>query len=276
MMNYILIDTSYLIFYRYFALLQWWKVAHPEDDLGNPVENNEFCEKFVKQIVESVENIKRSLKLHSNRRQSPPVKVLFARDCPRKNIWRNDYFTEYKATREKDDDFMGGAFFKMVYHDKLLDRTGADMILYENYMEADDIIAVTANYIKDNHHGDYRIYIIANDMDYLQLWDNNCDIVNLQGKYLIEKKNSYRDGDKNLFMKIILGDKSDNIPPVFNKCSVKEAESYYQDSDSFTKRVDSEDCYERLLLNKVIIDFDEIPDELQTLIKKKLVNFVTI
>jgi len=273
-MHYILIDTSYLIFYRYFALLQWWRVAHPEDDLGNPAENAEFKEKFIKQIVEAVENIKRSLKLHSNRRQNPPVKVLLARDCPRKNIWRNEYFTQYKATREKDDDFMGGEFFKMVYRDKLLERTGADMILYENYMEADDIIAVTANYIKHNHKGDYRIYIIANDMDYLQLWDNTCEIVNLQGKYLVEKKNSYRDGDKNLFMKIVLGDKSDNIQPVFKRCSVKEAESYYDNPDIFAKRVDEEDCYERLLLNKTIIDFDEIPEELQYKITKKLDKFV--
>ena len=274
MMNYILIDTSYLIFYRYFALLQWWRVAHPDDDLGNPAENLDFKQKFVKQIVEAVDNIRRSLRLHSNRRQNPPVKVLLARDCPRKNIWRNQYFTEYKATREKDDSFMGGEFFKMVYHDKLLEKTGADMIVYENFMEADDIIAVTANYIKQNHEGDYRIYIIANDMDYLQLWDDRCDIVNLQGKYLVEKKNSYRDGDKNLFMKIVLGDKSDNIQSVFKRCSVKEAEMYYENPEIFQEKVDREDCLERLLLNKIIIDFDEIPQELQCKIKMKITDFV--
>ena len=151
-MNYILIDTSYLIFYRYFALLQWWRVAHPDDELGNPGENKEFCEKFVKQIVESVDNIKRSLKLHSNRRQNPQVKVLFARDCPRKNIWRNGYFTQYKATREKDDDFMGGQFFKMVYHDKLLEQTGADMILYENYMQhAEHFVRLSENFSQSSN-----------------------------------------------------------------------------------------------------------------------------
>lgn len=274
MMNYILIDTSYLIFYRYFALLQWWRVAHPDDDLGNPAENVEFKEKFVKQIVEAVDNIKRSLRLHSNKRQNPRVKVLLARDCPRKNIWRNEYFTEYKATREKDDNFMGGEFFKMVYRDKLLEKTCADMIIYENFMEADDIIAVTANYIKENHQGDYHIYIIANDMDYLQLWDNKCDIVNLQCKYLVEKKNSYRDGDKNLFMKIVLGDKSDNIQPVFKRCSVKDAENYYENIEIFQERVDREDCLERLLLNKIIIDFDEIPLHLQDKIVSKIAGFV--
>ena len=276
MINYILIDTSYLIFYRYFALLQWWRVAHPDDDLGNPVENQDFCEKFIKQIVDSADNIKRSLKLHSNKRQNPTVKVIFATDCSRKNIWRNHYFDNYKATRERDDDFMGGEFFKMVYRDKLLYKTGADMILYENFMEADDIIGVTANYIKQNQKGDYRIYIIANDMDYLQLWDKNCNIVNLQGKYLVEKKNSYRDGNKNLFIKIILGDKSDNIPPIFKRCSVKEAEQYYDNIDSFEKKIHTEDCYEQLLLNKIIIDFDEIPHELQSKIVNKVKNIIDV
>ena len=111
-------------------------------------------------------------------------------------------------------------------------------------------------------------------MDYLQLWDNQCDIVNLQGKYLVEKKNSYRDGDKNLFMKIVLGDKSDNIQPVFKRCSVKEAENLYDDMARFEEKVNEEDCYERLLLNKVIIDFDEIPLELQNKIKKKVKNII--
>ena len=93
-------------------------------------------------------------------------------------------------------------------------------------------------------------------------------------KYLVEKKNSYRDGDKNLFMKIVLGDKSDNIQSVFKRCSVKEAEMYYENPEIFQEKVDREDCLERLLLNKIIIDFDEIPQELQCKIKMKITDFV--
>ena len=274
MMNYILVDTSYLVFYRYFALVQWWRQAHPEEELGDPGKNKEFCEKFVKQIVESVDNIKRSLRLHKNTRQNPPVKVVFGRDCPRKNIWRNQYFHEYKATRERDDEFMGGQFFKMVYRDRLLEKTGADLILYEDGLEADDCIAITANWIKQHHSDfddpDYKIYIIANDMDYLQLWDERCDIVNLQGKYLVEKKTSYRDGAKNLFVKIVLGDKSDNIKPVFKRCSLREAELLYHDIPAFEHKIHEEDAYERLLLNKTIIDFDEIPEALRVKVEARL------
>ena len=38
--NIILIDLSYFIFYRYYALVQWWKLAKPDNELGNPIENS--------------------------------------------------------------------------------------------------------------------------------------------------------------------------------------------------------------------------------------------
>ena len=46
MQQFLLIDGSYYIFYRYHALLQWWKNAKPDEPLGNPIENTEFMERF--------------------------------------------------------------------------------------------------------------------------------------------------------------------------------------------------------------------------------------
>ena len=37
---------------------------------------------------------------------------------------------------------------------------------------------------------------------------------------MIESKNAF-DTEKNLFCKIVIGDKSDNIPGIFNKCGIK-------------------------------------------------------
>ena len=46
-MNYILIDTSYWIFYRYYAIFKWWKFAKPDTVLPeNPYECTEFVDKF--------------------------------------------------------------------------------------------------------------------------------------------------------------------------------------------------------------------------------------
>ena len=44
--NFILIDGSYFIFYRYYALHAWWKLAKPDSDLSIPIENEEFVEKY--------------------------------------------------------------------------------------------------------------------------------------------------------------------------------------------------------------------------------------
>ena len=53
---FILVDTSYWIFYRYFAIMQWWKHVNPDEDLfENPYDNKDFLEKFIKTFVESLE-----------------------------------------------------------------------------------------------------------------------------------------------------------------------------------------------------------------------------
>ena len=57
----ILVDTSYWIFYRYFALLQWWRHAKPDNELPeNPYDNKEFLEKFEKTFQESLINLKKN------------------------------------------------------------------------------------------------------------------------------------------------------------------------------------------------------------------------
>ena len=62
-MNYLLLDTSYIIFYRYFALLQWWKLAKKDIQLSeNPSECPEFVEKFTKLFLEQINTIKKKTK----------------------------------------------------------------------------------------------------------------------------------------------------------------------------------------------------------------------
>ena len=34
-MSYLLIDTSYLNFYRYYATLQWYTRSHPDDNIDD-------------------------------------------------------------------------------------------------------------------------------------------------------------------------------------------------------------------------------------------------
>ena len=263
---FILVDTSYWIFYRYFAIMQWWKHVNPDEDLfEHPYENEEFLEKFVKTFVESLEGFKKKQKLHKQRSKAEtPCTIIAARDCPRKDIWRNSLYNHYKETRDKDDSFMGGPFFKHVYKEDngLLYQAGANHVLQFPTLEADDVIAITKKFIREKYP-DAQIYIIANDHDYLQLLDDYTEIINFQNKNLRESKKVYPEAEKNLFYKIILGDKSDNIMPVFKKCGPKTCEKYYNNysllEEAFKKE---ENSYEKFILNRKLVSFDEIPEEL--------------
>ena len=62
--NYILLDTSYFIFID-IALIGWWKLAQPDIELGNPIKNEIFVEKFKKTFVEKLKEIPKRLKLNN-------------------------------------------------------------------------------------------------------------------------------------------------------------------------------------------------------------------
>ena len=263
---FILVDTSYWIFYRYFAIMQWWKHSNPDIELfEDPYDTPEFLEKFIKTFVESLDGFKKKQKLHKQRSKSAtPCTIIAARDCPRKEIWRNKLYNSYKETREKDDTFMGGPFFKHVYQDnnKILYEAGINHVLKFPNLEGDDIVAITKKYLR-NKYPDSMIYIIANDHDYLQLLDENTEIINFQNKNLRENKKVFPEADKNLFYKIVLGDKSDNIMPVFKKCGPKTCEKYYENKELFLEALAKDkEAKDKFELNKKIIDFNEIPEEL--------------
>lgn len=264
--TFILVDTSYWIFYRYFAIMQWWKHTNPDIELfEDPYDTPEFLEKFIKTFLETLEGFKKKQKLHKQRsKPATPCTIIAARDCPRKEIWRNKLYNSYKETRYKDDSFMGGPFFKHVYKDnnKVLYDAGINQVLKFPNLEGDDIVAITKKYLR-NKYPDSMIYIIANDHDYLQLLDENTEIINFQNKSLRENKKVFAESDKNLFYKIVLGDKSDNIMPVFKKCGPKTCEKYYENKELFLEALAKDkEAKDKFELNKKIIDFNEIPEEL--------------
>jgi 5'-3' exonuclease len=257
MQNYILIDLSYFIFYRYYALIGWWKLANPDDALGNPIENEEFVKKFKKTFINKLKDIPKKLKIKD-------YKIIVASDCPRLNIWRHKYTENYKINRVYDDQFLGGPFFKLGFN--IIEELKIQRLSHPQ-LEGDDCIAI---FTKDllNENPDYVVYIIANDMDYLQLASTQIKLINLKYKYLTDSKKWSGDRKKDLFCKIVMGDKSDDIPSIFKKCGPKTAEKYYENSELFKKQLEKEDAYERYEKNKKLIDFNEIPQELVSEFRK--------
>ena len=256
--NFILIDGSYFIFYRFFALLNWFKLAKKEQTIDKenpPFENTEFLEKFEKTFISKMKEIQKKLKIEN------PI-VIVGRDCPRKTIWRMKHLPSYKENRVYDDTFLGGPFFKLAYEDDLFIKGGASKILKYPELEADDCLAILTNKLKKTFPQG-KITIITSDMDYLQLACDNVHLYDLKYKKLTERKSSYNNAEKDLFVKILTGDKSDNIKGVFKRCGSKTACKYYEDRELFEKKLKEEEgAMERYLLNKKIIDFNEIPEDL--------------
>jgi 5'-3' exonuclease len=255
--TFIFVDGSYYNFYRYYALTNWWKNAYPEEPLDDPYQNETFVEKFKKIHVENLQQIPKKLKLD---KKINPI-LIVGKDCKRENIWRNELFPQYKANRTNDG-FKGGPFFKMAYEEELFKKGGAKAILKHPKLEADDCIAISVKHLV-KRYPDCTIYIITSDRDYLQLNSHNVHLYNLTFKNIADNKSSTGNAASDLEIKIIMGDISDNIPSVFPKCGPKTAQKCIEDSEFFKKKMaNNSDYYKQYELNKKLVDFNNIPQEL--------------
>jgi 5'-3' exonuclease len=260
MPNFVFIDGSYFCFYRYYSLITWWKNAYPQekDVLNNPFENDKFVQKFRTTVQSTLQKIYDFVSL-----QSEDI-VFVGKDCKREDIWRNQFYPLYKANRgSKEDNFMGGPFFKMIYEENLFTDNGVHHILTHPSLEADDCIALAVKQILEKYP-DSKIYIFTSDKDYLQLACERIDIYNLAFKKITEQKSCTREATRDLFLKIMTGDPSDNIKSVFPKCGPKTALKYYENTELLEKKLNESETYKQAYeLNRLLVDFRFIPIELQ-------------
>lgn len=254
MPTFVFIDGSYYNFYRYYALMQWWKNAKQDEPLDDPYQVPEFVEKFKKTHVDNVKQISKKLKLDN------PI-LIVGKDCKREEIWRVKHFPNYKGTRDNGKgDFKGGPFFKMVYEEELFLKGGVKAILKHPHLEADDCIALSIKYLLQKYGTSCEIYVITSDHDYLQLSRPNVHLYNLHYKPIVGTGNPETD----LQIKIIMGDSSDNIPSVFPKCGPKTAQKCIDNPEFFQKKLDEDPKHvAQYTLNNLIVSFENIPPELQ-------------
>lgn len=280
----IFLDASYYIFYRFHALVQWWRFAKKDEPLGNPSENPEFITKFKTVFIDKCREIPKKLKCKD-------ANIIVAMDCPRANIWRNKLFslfehcsdfseenllaqlnnldtieietadmseaTTYKGGRKQDPIINAGPFFKLVYQENLFQQAGITTILSHPELEADDCIALALQYYTSNADPQQYI-IIANDHDYLQLVSPTIRLINLKYREI-----PCENPEAALFIKCVQGDKSDNIKGIFKRCGKKTALVYYKDKERFHQQLQKESgSRQRFLINQRMIDFKWIPERL--------------
>lgn len=265
MKHYILIDASYFIFYRLFALVNWWKLSHKDEPCVDLHENPEFVDKFKSVFVRKLEELPKKL----NVPKGDPFQIIVGTDCPRKDIWRMELFPSYKGTRNdySTAKIKPGPFFKIAYSENLFHNSkfGNMIQLKHPRLEADDCIALCTSYIQNNAKEPYHIKIITSDTDYLQLCCENVSLYKLNFKPVKTEKNSLQDKNKDLLYKIIVGDKSDNIPALFGRNYKKRALHYCDHPKELVELFDSdEDLYIMYKLNRTLIDFTKIPEEYKT------------
>lgn len=244
----VFVDTSYMTFYKIYAVVTWSKMS--KTDLTMEI----FIEKFKKSFLKEVEKIKKS---YCNNKDDL---IVFAMDDSREKLWRKVLYPAYKETREKDknyEEFICTAF-KMVNTDLLSNYTTIKV----DTAEADDIIAVCRRSIPGE-----KCVIITNDNDFIQLHDDKTLIVNIQGKVLTERiKSEYLNYFLN--MRIICGDKSDNISSIDKNIGEKSAFKLCMDQDKLKDKLSmNADMMARYNLNMRLISFDEIPKKLQAAIQ---------
>ena len=254
----ICIDASYFIFYRLYALVNWWKLSHKDEPIDDLHENTEFVNKFKETFVKKLNELPKSLGFPKN----TTLKTYVGKDCTRKDIWRMELLSSYKGTRGdySDAKVKPGPFFKIVYDEDLFKKSSLNpTILYHPNLEADDCIAVTVKHLQTTKPST-MFYIITSDTDYLQLLNERVSAYNLRFRAINTDKNSLDCCKKDLLFKIITGDKSDNIEPLFNRNCKKLAKKFCEDPTEFNTLLESNsDLKDKFLLNKQLISFDEIP-----------------
>lgn len=239
---------GYFSFYRYYACKKWWSFRKDRDQIS-PFENEE---EFRNKLLEKYEYF-----LDKFIEKTEPNKVVFAFDAMDGKNWRKELYPQYKSTRVKNEDI----FRYLVITKNLVNKNQKYRnisVIEEVGKEADDIIAQEIKKIRNSNNEE--INIIASDLDYLQLIEDNNKIYlrDLNFKNLSDNKLT---GRKYLLRKIIHGDKSDNITAIFKgKNSTRKKEILFEkivecdDYDNVSEKdFDHVDDYNKFILNYTLV-----------------------
>ncbi len=257
----ILVDTSYTSFYRFFATIRWYSFAFQDEfkELkGNNTydwaTNKVFIEKYEKMYLDSI------IKL-VKKKQFDNSNIIFCMDSPKEHLWRTQLQCDYKGDRA---DLSLKHNFKTTF-----DYTYETMIpnfiknnsnikkLRVEKMEADDLIAIISMYMKEQNSS-HPVYVVSGDEDFLQLGRPNLTFVNYKVKkpFVLTEE----EAAEALHKKILLGDPSDCIPPIFPKGKRVNKKEIMSSNDKLQEylqtNVEAKKQYE---FNKKMIDFKNIP-----------------
>jgi len=268
----ILLDTSYISFYRFFATLRWFTLAHKDEYKiikDNEINNNKqydwstdtiFMTTYKKMYLESI------VKLVKKKNFKDSI-IIFCLDASRNTLWRKEIFPLYKEGRE---DLSLKANYKHVFNytynniipNIINDHNNVFSLKFDS-IEADDIIACITQFLKIKNPTQ-KIIILSGDDDFIQLGRLNVNFINFKTKTLLEISEDY--ASKRLRAKILLGDKSDGILSIFPSSkkeltNAKRLELINSSEQLLLYLKNNNKVYEKYITNQKLIDFNFIPDK---------------
>lgn len=191
--------------------------------------------------------------------------------CIDGSSWRKDIFEGYKASRaaKRSASIVNFDAFFAVWSD-LLERLkvafeGTNIYFVDvPKTEADDQIAIIVK-----SHPEWECYNVSSDRDFMQLFvnANYHQYDGIKKQYL-----STLNPETDLLVKIITGDKSDDIPGIKKGVGIKTAEKIVN-SGELDKWLEENQLNEKFILNSKLISFENIPTEYSEAIKRVVNSF---
>ena len=276
----VVIDGSYFEYVNLFASVKTFTEKYPEDasywikpadecdqkNLPNILNCDTYKKCLKQQVMWKLENVEDVVKSNFQAEvdECDEIDIVFAMDDKLSHSFRKTLYPEYKAHRalvkrqfqlQPIKDYIVDVIFKEldVEHEH-----GYHLVKVEG-AEGDDVIATTIMRLRDNYVG---MVLIASDHDFLQI--DGLREFDLFGKEAKRDLGGEIVSAKDYLVgKILMGDRSDNIQQVFLRCGPKTALKWTKDKDALKKTLkEDHSLAARYLLNKKMIDFNSIPQEL--------------
>lgn len=263
--NILLVDCSYCVFFRYYSTLTWYKLQkYDVIDYATISFNDVFRNKYRKIFEKSIADLSKTYDV-------PWCNIVFVKDAPRDELWRNALFKEYKNDRDSKRDTFDKNIFKFTYDDvipSMIDKFEGVQLIGVNKLEADDIIGIIKKQVREVS-SETKIVILTNDNDYIQLHDDHTIITNLKNQMLCSRilvpVNQY------IKYKIIMGDKSDCIPAICKKVGEKTAKKLIDNPANLESLLEKDPtAKERFDLNEKLISMDRIPEEYVKIVRDSI------
>jgi len=146
----LLVDVSYAIFYKFFALRNWYMRAHPDKEIPDEydwLQDNVFMNKYRKLFFDKILKVCRKNNISFSN-------IVFNIDCKRTTIWRSHIFQDYKTNRpdtHRRNKFYAFGLFKIAIDDiipEFIKKYNCSIFKVPE-CEADDIIAQVTLYLED-------------------------------------------------------------------------------------------------------------------------------